>query len=245
MLQDMSRVVDGILRGEFPEKLVVLDEQVKVVNEAAHLVAKNRPGGDSQRDEANALILWLAGLNPDIFVYGAQLMIKHHGVHFSYDEKTIARMDTIEDKFLRSTPYRATTYSEIEHFAWPQKFLDDSTFEERLANLADEFEPEESPVDMLLSGMAVPEDLDFTQRFALAVACVDDLRTTFNRYGKPTIVTDERFNRFLNWLLTIEDDIALYAVRLLMGGGQFTFKAGSAEGYREFADRFGEIADKV
>lgn len=245
MFHDLKGVVDNILRGEFPEGRIEINDQILVVNEAAHLVAKNRPGGDSQREEANSLILWLAGLHPDIFVYGAQLMIKHHGVHFTYDEKTAVRMDTIEDKFFRATPYKVSTYNEIEHFAWPQRFLDDSTFEERLANLAEEYEPEESPADMLLSGMAIPDDLDFTQRFALAVACVDDLRNTFNRYGKPTIVTDERFNRFLNWLLTIEDDIALYAVRLLMGGGQFTFKAGSAEGYREFADRFGDIADKV
>lgn len=216
MFHDLKGVVDNILRGEFPEGRIEINDQILVVNEAAHLVAKNRPGGDSQRDEANSLILWLAGLHPDIFVYGAQLMIKHHGVHFTYDEKTAVRMDTIEDKFFRATPYKVSTYNEIEHFAWPQRFLDDSTFEERLANLAEEYEPEESPADMLLSGMAVPDDLDYDQRFQLAKDCIADIDAMHKRYGKTNILINERLDRFLGWLLTTDPELMIMAVRSLL-----------------------------
>ena len=215
MFKDLSRITDAILEGEYPSGLT-LDEQVTVINEAAYVISLTRAESAARREEGRCFVIWIAGLHPDLFLYGAQYLMLFKGITFPFDDKTKVRMEVISDRFNQTTPYEAKNYNEVEHHAWPKEFLDESTFEDRLAALAEEYESEESPADMLLSGMGTPEDLDFNQRMQLAQDCVDGLGEMFRKYGKSNVLFEERVDRFFGWLLTVEPDILVYSVRALM-----------------------------
>lgn len=215
MFMDLSRITDAILEGDFPEDTLTLDEQVKVINEAAYVISMTAAQSAARREEGRCYVLWIAGLHPDLFLYGAQYLLKFKGLTFPFDDKTRVRLDSIEKRFNKTRPYEAKNYALVEHHAWPKEFLDESTFEDRLAALAEEYESEESPADMLLSGMGTPEDLDFNQRMQLAQDCVESLGEMYRKYGKSNVLIDERVDRFMGWLLTVEPDILIYSMRMM------------------------------
>lgn len=238
MFKDLSRITDAILEGNFPEEALTLDEQVTVINEAAYVVGLTLPQSAARREEGRCFILWIAGLHPDLFLYGAQYLLKFKGVTFPFDDKTRVRLAAIEERFNKTQPYEAKNYSLVEHHAWPKEFLDESTFEERLDVLAEEYESDESPADMLLSGMAVPEDLDFNQRMQLAGDCVDSLAQMYHKYGKSNILLEERVDRFLGWLLTIEPEIAIFSLRDLLAVRKITFDPTGMENWRPYQGQY-------
>jgi len=234
MSKDLARIAEAVLEEEFPSDSLTLDETVEVVNIAACMI-QSHTSVMARKAAGNAFILWLGGVNPDIFVYGAQLLIKRHGVNFRFDEKSHARMERIEDKFLEVQGYDADNFHDIVHYAWPQEWADDSTFEERLDELAEDFASDESPADMLLTGMHVPEDLDYNQRFQLVDDCVKSLSDYYSSNGE-NILFRERLDRFFGWMLTIEIELASYGLRCLLAREQVQFDMDKVPNWDEFCE---------
>jgi len=241
--------VESILKGDFPDDNLEPDQQVSLINVIAAELSRLDPYGQGEQimDEVNNFALWLGGQPKDLQVYAWQLIRRVKGIDVLANDKTAVRLRPLEDKIFQGEPYEADTYQDITHFAWPKQFLDGSTFEERLEVLAEDFESDESPADLLLSGVSVPEDLDFNQRFQLAQDCIQDIVSQYQRYGKATIITDERIDRFFGWLLTIEDDIALFSIRSLLSisRGKVTCNLKNLKNWHEVCDRWSDIIPKV
>lgn len=233
MSKDLKRIAEAILWEEFPSDSLTLDETVEVANIAAAIIS-TRTSVMERKAEGNAFILWLGGVHMDIFVYGAQLLIKYYQVNFRFDEKTLARMDVIGDQFYDAVGYSANSYEDIDKFNWPKVYLDDSTFEDRLDTLAEEYASDLSPADLLLSGMRKPKDLDFNQRMQLAQDCIASLEKLYVKYGKSTILFEEQLDRFLGWLSEIEPEIALYAIRWIVSGKRLQFNVNNVKNFKLF-----------
>jgi len=242
MSKDLARIAEAVLEEEFPSDSLTLDETVEVVNIAACMI-QSHTSVMARKAAGNAFILWLGGVNPDIFVYGAQLLIKRHGVNFRFDEKSHARMERIEDKFLEVQGYDADNFRDIVHYAWPQEWANESTFDERLDELADEYASEESPADMLLTGMHFPTDLDFDQRLQLAQDCVEALNALYLKFGpgKRNIILSENLDRFLGWCLSIEPDIVIFTVSKLMKVHKVMFDPKAMKNWEEFKSQYGPL----
>ena len=241
MFKDLSRITDAILEGEYPSGLT-LDEQVTVINEAAYVISLTRAESAARREEGRCFVIWIAGLHPDLFLYGAQYLMTFKGITFPFDDKTKVRMEVIADRFNQTTPYEAKNYNEVEHHAWPKEFLDESSFEDRLEALAEEYESEESPADLLLSGMSVPDDLDFNQRMQLTQDAVVQMAETFKKYGsKSNIITDQQLDRFLGWVMGVEEELCVWSARSLFAIYRIQANPANMNNWEEFSTRFKEL----
>jgi hypothetical protein len=230
-----------ILKGEFPKKLFSLDQQVKIVNAAGDKLAERMAEGKSIDERANNLFLWLGSLNKDVQLYACQYLFNVKKIEFDADEKTEARLAFMEPHFeYGGEGYSADTFQSIDHRPWPVEYLDGTTFEERLESLAEEQGIEQTPVDLLLTGMPLPE-MDTIQRFQLAQEAVANIVVLYEKYGKDNVLYLERLNRLFNWLMSIEDEIALYTFRWLLAGKRITFATSKIECWDEYAERFQDI----
>lgn len=232
-----------ILRGKFPKQHPSLDEQVRIANRAGDILLERNGAHDPEAvcDDIDNFALWLGGINPDVQVYAWQLIRRHHQIEIMANDKTHVRLEPLEEKIFLGEPYVAQTFNDIEHFAWPKQWLGESTFEERLATLAEEYERPESPSDMLLSGMGVPDDLDYDQRFQLAQDCIEDITAAYKKYGKANVLINERTDRFLGWLLTIEPELMIAAMRSLLIRSEITLDAKAMPNYTKCLEIAGPL----
>ena len=198
-----------ILKGNFPEENLTLDQQVKIVNKATDKLAE----ADEIDDSANNLFLWLGGLDRDIQLYACQRLFNYKGVSFNADDKTEARLSFMEPffEYIGEGGYTADTYQAIDHRPWPIEHLDGSTFEDRLADLADEMTPElqdQITPDMVLTGVVKPVDIEADQLFVLIGACLKDLSER-----DKDIVYDERLENFILWVTELQPEFAIMAMK--------------------------------
>ena len=238
MKHDFEEMAELLLEGnEFPPSDLNLDDQVTLVNEAVRQTKMLANDLDGINEAGNNLVTWLGGINKDVAVYGFQLMLRVKNVEFKFSDKSNERFKAIEEKYdFRDTGYEALNFNDLDHFAWPKVFSDDSTFEERLDALAEDYVPDDSPADMLLSGMKVPEGLDYNQRFQLAQDAVNDIAAMYAKYGKSNVLIEERFDRFLGWLLTIEDEILIFSIRNLMGNHRVVINPNNVKNWGELTN---------
>jgi len=223
---DLTPIVESILKGEFPDNDLTVDQQVALVNQAAHdLVAL---GGvddpEAIMEQVNNLALWLGGLHADIQVYAWQLIrrVKHIGV--LADDKTAVRLRPLEEKIFQDTPYEAESFEDLNHYAWPKTFLDGSTFEDRLEavfkqQLQDD-PPEIVSPDMILNGIGHDTVLNFSDAYAQTSACCHTLSESKDykpEKGKlANMRYHERMDNFLGWLANQEPEIAIFGLRTIL-----------------------------
>lgn len=198
-----------ILKGNFPEENLTLDQQVKIVNKATDKLAE----ADDIDDSANNLFLWLGGLDRDIQLYACQRLFNYKGVSFNADDKTEARLSFMEPffEYIGEGGYTADTYQAIDHRPWPIEHLDGSTFEDRLSDLSDEMAPEiqdQITPDMILTGVVKPVDMEADKLFVLIGACLKDLSER-----DKDIVYKERQESFILWVTGLQPEFAIMAMR--------------------------------
>lgn len=243
---DHETMVDSIFRGEFALGPLTLDQMVDICNVAVNKLTTEPESEILTGEEIENFSLWLGGINKDIQVYAWQLIrrVKEFGIVAT--DKMDIRICPLEDFIFSGEPYEASDFRSIRHFAWPKIFADGSTFEERFQELAKEYSSAPSPADMLLSGTEYPEDLDFNQRFQLANDCVDELVHLYDKYGKSNILLESKIERFFGWLLTIEDDIALFSILNLIGKsrGKVQFDSKNAKRWDDILERWSGIISK-
>lgn len=203
-----------ILKGNFPEGQLTLDQQVKIVNRAGVLLKESE---DKLDERANNLFIWLGGVNKDIQLYACKHIFNYCGISFDADEKVEARLAFLEP-FFEYDPeagYIADTFQSIDHRPWPVEYLDGTTFEDRLEELAKEVQKEQDlgivTVDMVLTGTAPTDEQPIDVGYALVTACLYDLKER-----EPGVVYYERFDRFINWLMTQSPELGVLAMRMAL-----------------------------
>ena len=223
-----------ILKGNFPEGTLTLDQQVKIVNKATDKLAD----ADDADVPANNLFLWLGSVNRDIQLYACQRLFNYKNVSFNADDKTEARLAFMEPffEYKGEGGYTADTFQSIDHRPWPVEHLDGSTFEERLSDLADEMKPElqdQITPDMVLTGVTKPRDLESDQLFALIGACLTDL----DKRDKD-IVYKERFEHFILWITDLDPEFAILAMKTALTRYRLPIVAKESPAFLAFVNQY-------
>lgn len=208
----------NILKGKFPSRVLTLDEQIAVINKIGAKLFERFSTGESEDKidtKVNNLALWLGGLHPDIQVYAFQLLLNYYQIEFDANDKTEARMARLEERIGIGTKpgIKEYSYERINHYAWPVEFLDGTTFEDRLEDLAKEVREEQDldivTVDMVLTGVHTSTVEDIAQAYALVVACIDHIDQPF------AVRQAEQIQRFSSWLEFQVPDIKLFGQSLV------------------------------
>jgi hypothetical protein len=223
-----------ILKGKFPAEPLTLDQQVEIVNKASGHILEAFLGGDQDKvdRQVNNFALWLGGLHPDIQVYAFQVLLKGYKIGFDADDKTEARMARLEERIEASTGYIQYSYDQINHYPWPVEYLDGTTFEDRLEDLAKEVREEQDlkivTVDTILSGVSTDKIEDISMAYAVMTAVVHALVEGKTGYDQPTNSLEyqqfhERINNSLGWLFCQEPEITIVGLRTLMSLERMVF----------------------
>lgn len=206
----------GLLdHGEDPN-LTSHDHEVQFINNASEVLRDRVGQGEDMDDEASRYVVWLGGLNRDVMLYGLQRILKPQPIDVVFEDKAQARIDTMQERLDNTPGYMAKDFKGIDHHAWPVTYLDGSTHEDRLQELAEELAPppeDMTTADMILSGTASEEELHPTVSFMLIGACLDQLKPLAQ---DPNIVYYERLNRFIGWLLTQSPEVGIMGMRSLL-----------------------------
>ena len=214
-----TKRVMRILAGDWPNKILTVDQQVAVVNEAADIMVANNGPNDPEAvmDNVNNFALWLGGQDNDVQVYAWQLIRRFHGIEVLATDKTHVRLEPLEEKiFAIGTPYRVETFETIYHYPWPRQFTD--TFEERLERLADEVaendDTEVTPVDLILGGRQAPELMDTDDAIRFIHDALEDLKALLAKYeGKTNVLYWERMNHYMLWLTEQDLEVSILGMR--------------------------------
>lgn len=204
-----------IFKGNFSNLNPSMGSQVMLINRMGDLLKAAQENGEDINERANNVFLWVGGLHKDIQLYTCNYFFNYCGIEFDADEKTEARLKFLEPffKYDRSTGYISHSFHAIDHRPWAVEYLDGTTFEDRLGNLAEQVAQEADidtvTVDMVLTGVHKSCIEDIAQAYALVVDCIDHL-------NNPSVVRrGEAIQRFEGWLEYQIPDIKIFGQSLV------------------------------